>query len=158
MNVSRKIVATAAITGAVSLGLGITPASATTAATYQARALSVAKTKTGDPYQYGAAGPYRFDCSGLLYYSFRHVGHYFPRTAQGQYNYVGHEAWQYRKPGDLVAIGYSSRSITHVGIYVGYWSGKSWAINAPHTGTRVRVEPIANFLGGGRHAYYGRLR
>ena len=36
-----------------------------------ARVLRVASNQHGDPYQYGAAGPGRFDCSGLVMFVFR---------------------------------------------------------------------------------------
>ena len=46
------------------------------------RALRTAVAQKGDPYAYGAAGPNRFDCSGLTYYSFRRAGfHHIPRTS-----------------------------------------------------------------------------
>jgi cell wall-associated NlpC family hydrolase len=137
-----------------------TPSSALTPTQIETKAYSIAKSKNGYPYQYGAAGPYRFDCSGLTYYAFGHAGHAVPRTAQSQYNSMHHISWSYRRVGDLVAIGYSSSRITHVGIYAGYWSGKSWMINAnsgSYRGYRVVYAPISEYLGGGRHAYYGRL-
>lgn len=160
----RKIASVAAATslaGALAM-IEATPSEAMTSAQVEAKAYSIAKTKLGDPYQYGAAGPYRFDCSGLLYYSVRHAGRTtFPRVAQSQYNATHHIAWQYRKVGDLVAIGTSPYRITHVGIYSGYHSGKAWMINANsghYRGYRVVNAPINEYLYGGNHAYYGVLK
>jgi cell wall-associated NlpC family hydrolase len=153
---TKKLAATLA--AAIAMGAGgvlATPTPANAATSLETRALAVAKSKQGAPYQWGATGPYRFDCSGLTFYSYKRVGWTLPRTAQGQYNKIHHESWRSRRPGDLVFIGYSSHSIYHVGIYAGYWKGKAWAINAPHTGARVRMEPIVDFLGYGSHAYYG---
>jgi cell wall-associated NlpC family hydrolase len=117
----------------------------------------VAKSKQGDPYRYGAAGPNAFDCSGLTYYSFKRVGRTLPRTAQAQYQHAHHIRWQSRTPGVLVFIGTSPSHISHVGIYAGYWSGASRMVNAnsaSYRGYKVVTAPISEYLGGGRHAYY----
>jgi cell wall-associated NlpC family hydrolase len=117
----------------------------------------VAKSKQGAPYSYGAAGPSRFDCSGLVQYSFKRAGKTLSRTAQAQYSHTRHISWHSRRPGDLVAIGTSSSRITHVGVFAGYWSGRAWMINAnsgSYRGYRVVDAPITEYLGGGRHAFY----
>ena len=36
--------------------------------------LGVVRDQKGDAYGYGADGPSRFDCSGLVYYAFRQAG------------------------------------------------------------------------------------
>ena len=54
------------------------------AAALASRALHIAASKKGSPYQYGASGPHRFDCSGLTLYSFKHAGKKLPRTASAQ--------------------------------------------------------------------------
>lgn len=155
----KKTAAVIAATVALTLGgaaLGAQQADAATS--YGYRALQVAKSKQGDPYRGGAAGPSAFDCSGLTYYSFKRVGKSIPRVAQDQYNHAAHHiGWQYRTPGTLVAIGTSTHHITHVGIYAGYWSGRSWMVNAnsgSYRGYKVVTAPINEYLGGGRHAYY----
>ena len=40
----------------------------------------------GCPYVFGAAGPWEFDCSGLIYWSLGHIGVSFPRTSGQQYS------------------------------------------------------------------------
>lgn len=153
----KKTAAVIAATVTLTLG-GIAVAPQASAATsLESQALVVARSKQGAPYQYGAAGPYRFDCSGLTQYSFKRAGKTLPRTAQAQYNSARHIAWQSRRPGDLVAIGTSSGRIEHVGIFYGVWSGKSWMVNAnsgSYRGYKVVTAPITEYLGGGRHAYY----
>lgn len=153
----NKTAAAIAATVAITLG-GIALAPQAGAATsLESRALAVAKSKQGAPYSYGAAGPSRFDCSGLTQYSFKRAGKSLPRTAQGQFNATRHIPWQSRRPGDLVFIGTSSHSISHVGLYLGYWSGRSWMINAntgSYRGRRVVSAPVSEYLGGGRHAFY----
>lgn len=157
MNVNKPLVG---LMTTIALGAGgvlATAAPANAATTLESRALAVARSKQGDPYRWGAAGPYAFDCSGLTYYSYKRAGKTLPRVAQSQYNHTRHIGWQYRRPGDLVFIGYSSRSVYHVGIYAGYWSGRSWMVNANsghYRGYKVVTAPINEYLGGGRHAYY----
>jgi cell wall-associated NlpC family hydrolase len=97
------------------------------------RALKIAESKTGAPYSWGATGPWSFDCSGLVYYSYRKAGKHIPRTAGEQQNYA-HRVYSPR-PGDLVFFGWPAY---HVGIYVG--NGKF--LNAPHTGDSVEIDPI----------------
>ncbi len=43
-------------------------------------ALSWAETQAGKPYYYGGTGPWSYDCSGLVYAAFRHIGITLPRT------------------------------------------------------------------------------
>jgi cell wall-associated NlpC family hydrolase len=130
------------------------------AATVESKALSIAASKKGAPYQWGAEGPKRFDCSGLTWYAFKHAGKTIPRVAQSQYNSVHHVATSNRHKGDLVFIGTSSRSIYHVGIYAGYWSGKGWMWNAntgSYRGRKVVLAPIKEYTAGSPRAYYGRV-
>lgn len=130
------------------------------ATTLRSRALSTAAAQKNDPYRDGAAGPSRFDCSGLVKYAYARAGKTLPRVAQSQYNASKKISWRSRSKGDLVAVGTSTGRITHVGIYAGYWSGKAWMWNAntgSYRGKRVVLAPINEYLGGGRHAYYGRF-
>lgn len=77
-----------------------------------------ARTKAGDPYVYGATGPNAFDCSGLVYAAYRHVGISIPRTtydmvaavASGRLFYVDHP-----RKGDLAFYGTG-----HVEFYTRY--------------------------------------
>ncbi|WP_406141826.1 C40 family peptidase [Streptomyces sp. NBC_01089] len=117
------------------------------AATHAARAVQIAASKKGSPYQWGATGPSRFDCSGLTLYSFKKAGKKLPRTAQAQYNGVRHISASGRHPGDLVFFHYG-RSVYHVGIYAG--NGKIW--HSPKTGAVVRLEKIWD-----RSVWYGRV-
>ncbi|NJP46412.1 C40 family peptidase [Actinacidiphila epipremni] len=120
------------------------------AATLAAKALGVAASKKGSPYQWGATGPNRFDCSGLTLYSFKQAGRKLPRTAAAQYGSTRHVSAATRRVGDLVFFhsGSSASSVYHVGIYAG--GGKIW--HAPKTGARVRLERIWT-----RSVWYGRV-
>lgn len=146
----------------LSLGAGLVLASGTgaQAAAMPTTALNTAAAQKGDPYRYGAAGPDAFDCSGLTLYSYGKAGKKLPRTAQAQYNSTRHISAGSLQPGDLVFIGNSSGSIYHVGIYAGYWSGKSWMWNASsgsYRGRKVVLAPISEYTIGSPNAYYGRI-
>ncbi|WP_299537031.1 C40 family peptidase [uncultured Streptomyces sp.] len=118
------------------------------AASHSARALHVAASKKGAPYQYGATGPRRFDCSGLTLYSFKRVGKKLPRTAAQQYNKTRHISSAHRRKGDLVFF-HQGSYVYHVGIYAG--KGKMW--HSPKTGAVVRLEKIWT-----KKVWYGRVR
>lgn len=111
------------------------------------RAYNIAKSKKGDPYVWGATGPSAFDCSGLVYYSYRHAGKNVPRVAQAQYYFARHISASSRKVGDLIFFGYTG-SIYHVGFYAG--NGYMW--DAPHTGSVVKLEKIWS-----SNVHYGRI-
>ncbi|MEG3628084.1 C40 family peptidase [Streptomyces poriticola] len=135
----------AAVGGSVVVPGAASEASAAAVAT---RALQVAASKKGSPYQYGATGPYRFDCSGLTLYSFKKAGKRLPRTAAQQYNRTRPVSVRHRKAGDLVFF-HSGRSVYHVGIYAG--KGRIW--HAPKTGDVVRLQKIWT-----SSVLYGRVR
>ncbi|QMU68519.1 hypothetical protein GXP74_10015 [Streptacidiphilus sp. P02-A3a] len=98
-----------------------------------AAALDAARSMLGRPYVYGAAGPSAFDCSGLMYWSWRHAGVVLPRTSQGQAFAGQRIPLSEARPGDLV-IYYGD--MHHVGMY----AGNGMVIHAPYPGARVRYE------------------
>jgi peptidoglycan DL-endopeptidase CwlO len=111
------------------------PATPITGTGAGAKALQVAMTKLGDPYQYGATGPGRFDCSGLVYYSFKQVGVTLPRASRQQSAVGSPVSFNDLQVGDLL---FFYQPVSHVGIYVG--DGKM--INAPSTGDVVKYANI----------------
>jgi peptidoglycan DL-endopeptidase CwlO len=115
-------------------------------ATGNARAaLGYAYAQVGKWYQYGAAGPDTFDCSGLTMMAWRQGGVSLPHNAAAQYNATNHISRANLQPGDLVFF----QGLGHVGIFV---SGDQM-IEAPHTGAKVRITTISShsgFLAGGR--------
>ncbi|MFT2020438.1 C40 family peptidase [Streptomyces sp. 796.1] len=139
-----------ALTATVLAGSAFLPAMTADAeaATASHKALKVAAGKKGAPYKYGAAGPHRFDCSGLTLYSFKKAGKKLPRTAAAQYNKTRHLSAGSRKAGDLVFF-HSGRNVYHVGIYAG--NNKIW--HAPKPGKSVRLEKIWT-----KKVWYGRVR
>jgi len=106
-----------------------------------------ASTRKGMPYQYGADGPTRFDCSGLTKWTFAKLGRWLPHSASSQYSHVHHIISRWRHKGDLVFF-HNSGGIYHVGIYAG--NGYIW--HSPYSGAHVRLEKIWT-----SSVYYGRL-
>ncbi|HKT05400.1 MAG TPA: NlpC/P60 family protein [Rugosimonospora sp.] len=101
------------------------------------RVVSEALKHRGAWYRFGAAGPYRFDCSGFTLYVFRKFGVSLPHKASAQ-------RWRGRavsraqaRPGDLVVFSQGG-SWSHVAIYV----GNGYVIDAPHSGARVSVRKL----------------
>ena len=88
------------------------------------------------PYLWGGAGPGSFDCSGLAQSVFGELGIALPHHAAAQYPLGTPVATPQLQPGDLVFFG---NPIYHVGIYVGDGN----MIDAPHTGSYVRLESMS---------------
>jgi cell wall-associated NlpC family hydrolase len=110
-------------------------------------ALAAAESQIGVPYVWGGESPGRgFDCSGLIQWAWRQAGVNLPRTAAAQYDAVAHVPLSDLQPGDLLFWGYGG--ISHVGMYVGGGN----IVNAPDTGSVVRVQAIWNsgLVGAGR--------
>ncbi|HEU0131306.1 MAG TPA: NlpC/P60 family protein [Mycobacteriales bacterium] len=101
------------------------------------RAVREASTHQGKPYQWGAAGPSRFDCSGFTLYVWSRLGKSLPHNSRQQYGVVRHIAKSSMQVGDLVFI-YNSSGIYHVGIYAG--SNTMW--HSPHSGDVVKRSTI----------------
>ncbi|WP_105975328.1 C40 family peptidase [Streptomyces geranii] len=138
-----------ALTLAAVGGTLVIPGVATEAAAIapSTKALQIAASKKGSPYKYGAAGPNRFDCSGLTLYSYKKAGKSLPRTAAAQYNKTKHISAKNRRGGDLVFF-HSGSNVYHVGIYAG--KGKIW--HSPKTGDVVRLQKIWT-----KSVWYGRV-
>lgn len=99
------------------------------------QALRAAFEKRGDAYVWGAAGPYAFDCSGLVVWAYQQVGISLPHYTGSLWNSGTHISQSDLEPGDLV---FFDADISHVGFYI----GNGLMLDAPHTGAVVRVEAI----------------
>ncbi|MFC5177493.1 C40 family peptidase [Nocardioides taihuensis] len=105
-------------------------------------ATRVAVHQKGDPYQYGAAGPGRFDCSGLTYFSFRKAGfRHIPRTSSGQAQWARHVKKHKARRGDLIFFR-NSGGVYHVGVFAGRHHGEKYVLHSPYSGAKVRREKI----------------
>lgn len=98
----------------------------------------IARDLIGVPYRWGGTQPGRgFDCSGLVFYSYRQAGMSVPRTVSQQRRFALPVSASDLRPGDLVFFDNRSKS-GHVGIY----SGRGRFIHAPSSGGRVREEQL----------------
>ncbi|MCG7208054.1 C40 family peptidase [Streptomyces arenae] len=100
------------------------------------RAVRYAVRQLGKPYQWGAAGPKSYDCSGLTSQAWGHAGTAIPRTSQEQWAGLPHVPLNRLRPGDLVVY---FPEATHVALYLG--DGK--VVQAPRPGAKIKVSPIA---------------
>lgn len=100
-----------------------------------AAALQAAIAQVGKPYQWGAAGPNTFDCSGLTMWAWAQAGVAIPRVAADQQSGTTPVPISQLAPGDLVFFGNPAH---HVGMYL----GNGLMVDAPHTGAVVTVESI----------------
>ncbi|WHY64894.1 C40 family peptidase [Neobacillus sp. SuZ13] len=90
------------------------------AAYYHTKAISVAKSNIGVPYQWGGMSPGGFDCSGLIKYSYSRAGKNLNRTAAQMFYGNGYRIYSYIQPGDLMFYAPTKASKpTHVAMYIG---------------------------------------
>ena len=106
-----------------------------------ATAIAFAKAQIGKPYQFGAAGPDAFDCSGLLYAAYAAAGIHIARTTY---------QWQQDgpviplsqiQPGDLLFSAGSDGTPSNPGHVVMYLGGGQ-VIQAPQTGEDIQTGPV----------------
>jgi cell wall-associated NlpC family hydrolase len=98
-------------------------------------AIAEAKRHLGKPYQWGAAGPDSFDCSGLTMVAWRAGGVSLPHYSGAQYSSTTHIAMSAIQPGDLIF--YESPG-SHVALYI----GGGQIIHAPHPGGVVEYNSL----------------
>ena len=103
-------------------------------------ALKYALAQVGDVYVWAAAGPTRWDCSGLTMRAFQKAGVSLPHSSRIQVKYGKNISASSLKPGDLLFFG---KPISHVSIYMG--GGKM--VQAPRPGKRVEVVKFVTMFG-----------
>ena len=102
------------------------------------KVVKYAKHLLGVPYVYGGSSPASgFDCSGLVRYVYGHFGVRLAHSSFAQFTSGFRVRRGALEPGDLVFFD----GLGHVGIYI----GKGRFIHAPHSGTRVRVDPLGGW-------------
>ncbi len=98
--------------------------------------VNIALSKLGSPYEWAAAGPDSFDCSGFTMWCYGRVGVSLPHSSRSQINVGQRVSRDNLAPGDLVFFGRST--IHHVGIYIG---GGNF-VHAPNTGDVVKISSL----------------
>jgi cell wall-associated NlpC family hydrolase len=101
-------------------------------------ARDIAMRQRGDAYAYGAAGPERFDCSGLIRYSYGRAGFAVPRTSSAQAGHARRIAKKDMRSGDLMFF-YGSGGVYHAAIFLRWSRGHAVMVHSPGSGQRVRV-------------------
>lgn len=103
------------------------------------RAARIALREVGVPYRWGGSSPSGFDCSGLVYWTYKRLGISLPHSSYALASRGRRIRSSSLRPGDLLFFwGYG-----HVGLYVGH--GRM--VHAPHTGERVQVVRLASGYG-----------
>ncbi|MGV1087394.1 MAG: C40 family peptidase [Mycobacterium sp.] len=101
------------------------------------RAVRAALSRLGCPYVWGATGPDRFDCSGLVTWAYAQAGLPLHRTTYDQINDGLPVARADVRPGDLV--------FPHTG-HVQLAIGGNLVIEAPYAGAPVRISPMGTAI------------
>lgn len=103
----------------------------------QEKIKEVAAKQIGKPYVYGAQGPSSFDCSGLVYYIYKKIGHPIRRLTAYLYSKIGRPVNGKLEPGDIIVVNGGE----HVVMFV----GDGTVISAPYSGSSVRYVPLSRY-------------
>ena len=101
------------------------------------RAVRAALSRLGCPYVWGATGPDRFDCSGLVKWAYEQAGIPLHRTTYDQINEGMPVARSQVRPGDLV--------FPHAG-HVQMAIGHDLVVEAPQPGSRVQISRLGDCI------------
>ncbi len=102
------------------------------------KAATLARDQLDKPYQWGAQGPEKFDCSGLVFYIYGSLDVDMPRVSRDQAKIGQKVSRNELQPGDLVFFITEGKVINHVGIY----TGNSRFIHAPRRYSPVRYDSL----------------
>jgi cell wall-associated NlpC family hydrolase len=100
-----------------------------------------ALSQIGRPYQWGGAGPYTYDCSGLTMVAWAQAGVFLLHYTGYQWEEGVHVPLDDLQRGDLLFYATDNSdpgTIHHVGIYIGGGD----MVDAPYTGVDVRIDSI----------------
>jgi cell wall-associated NlpC family hydrolase len=98
-----------------------------------------ALSQLGKPYQWGGAGPARYDCSGLTMVAWAHAGVQLLHYTGYQWQEGPHVPLSQLRRGDLLFYATNTSdpsTIHHVAIYI----GNGMMVNAPYTGAFIRID------------------
>jgi len=103
-------------------------------------AIAAARSKLGAPYEWGAAGPDTFDCSGLLMWAYAQAGVSVPHSSAAMASAYPEVPYDSAQPGDFLFF-YSP--ISHVSMYIG--SGLMIHIRNPSPSGVVQIGSVAGY-------------
>jgi len=103
-------------------------------------AAEIAASMVRKPYRYGGNTPQGFDCSGLVYFSFKRAGMDVPRSTGTQRGKSRKVSVSGLARGDLLFFNQDGKYSSHVGIYL----GDKRFVHAPSSGKRVRVDSLTD--------------
>ncbi|WP_329003886.1 C40 family peptidase [Kribbella sp. NBC_00709] len=114
-------------------------------------AINFALKQLGDMYLWGATGPSRWDCSGLVMGAWERAGVQLPHYSAAQYEQIRHINEDDLRPGDLIFWATNPNdpgTIHHVAMYI----GNGQMVHAPRTGKPVQIASVyywipPNFFG-----------
>ena len=106
-----------------------------------ATALAFALRQIGKPYQWGAAGPGAYDCSGLVYAAYAATGIHIARTTFGWRQDGPLVPLSQIQPGDLLFSAGSDGTPANPGHVVMYLGGGQ-IVQAPQTGEDIQIDPL----------------
>jgi len=98
------------------------------------KAVKAAESKIGAPYSYGSAGPNAFDCSGLVYWSYKQAGKTIPRDSYGQLGGGRPVSYSEAQPGDVM--------IFNGGGHAGIYAGNGQFVHSSTYGTPVKRDAV----------------
>ena len=129
--------------GLVGIQIQSVAAAETRSDAHTAAVTSFARNQLGKPFQLGANGMRKFDCSGLVYRTFAEAGLLDRiggnRTSYSYYNWFKSRGRVTSNPrvGDLVVWAKRGHRVSHIGIFTGYRNGKAMAVSALTSGVAV---------------------
>lgn len=101
----------------------------------------VAQQMVGVRYRYGGHSPSSgFDCSGLIYYSYKRIGLRAPRTTRDLYRYARPVHPSELRTGDILFFKIDGKKVSHAAVYLG--NGRM--VHAPSSGKRVSYAQLSS--------------
>lgn len=104
------------------------------------RVARIALRAVGVPYSWGGASMSGFDCSGLVYWAYSHVGIEVPHSSYALHDIGRRVARNRMRPGDVLFFS----GLGHVGLYL----GRGRMVHAPQSGRVVEIVTL-------RRSHYG---
>lgn len=92
--------------------------------------------QSGTRYKWGGDTPRGFDCSGLVWWSYKQYGIKVPRVTQDQASFGRKVNLKQARPGDILIFQISS------GLHTALYAGKGEFVHSPASGKHVRKDKV----------------